>query len=322
MATDISDLLNKQNNSSQEVATESIPKEEKLDAQEFQRLVQAVQENQKSIKSIKSIKTDVAKMLVQNVAFDVTESAATLTIKQQGYTAKTVSVPVATDKHSGIITAADKRKLDDMTAYEQATATQLGVVKLYDDLGVHRDGAVTQAFLSRMLEELDEVYGGVEIVKFNSSTGTAHNNIGPGVAMSALSRGKIVLYKDIDTGLAYIATGREKSTTNDLPVSAVCVEKLCEGQVRAIYHDMDGVHDYPGMNIVFKDALSKKGGHPGNNGASLVGYKGTIGEHAVTTVYEALVAIVAELNKFKQGGGTSSIESFTIDEIKRLWAQA
>lgn len=53
MATDISDLLNKQNNSSQEVATESIPKEEKLDAQEFQRLVQAVQENQKSIKSIK-----------------------------------------------------------------------------------------------------------------------------------------------------------------------------------------------------------------------------------------------------------------------------
>ena len=223
---------------------------------------------------------------------------------------------------SGLFAPADKRKLDDMTAYEQATATQLGVVKLYDDLGWHRDGAVTQAFLWRILEKLDEVYGGVQIVKFNSSTGTAYNNIGPGIAMSALAQGKIVLYKDIDTGLAYIATGREKGTTNDLPVTAVCVEKLCKGQVRAIYHDMDGVHDYPCMNIVFKDALSKKGGNPGNNGASLVGYKGTIGEHAVTTVYEALKAIVAELNKLKQGGGTSSIESFTIDEIKRLWAQA
>lgn len=232
----------------------------------------------------------------------------------------------ASRDESGLITPADKRKLDDMTAYEQATATQLGVVKLYDDLGGHRDGAVTQAFLSRMVKELsmllEDVDGGVQIVKFNSSTGTAYNNIGPGVAMSALSQGKIVLYKDIDTGLGYIATGREKGTTNDLPVTAVCVEKLCEGQVRAIYHDMDGVHDYPGMNIVSKEALAKKGGNPGNNGASLVGYKGTIGEHAVTSVYEALVAIVAELNKFKQGGGTSSIESFTIDEIKRLWAQA
>lgn len=232
----------------------------------------------------------------------------------------------ASRDESGLITPADKRKLDDMTAYEQATATQLGVVKLYDDLGGHRDGAVTQAFLSRMVKELsmllEDVDGGVQIVKFNSSTGTAYNNIGPGVAMSALSQGKIVLYKDIDTGLAYIATGREKGTTNDLPVTAVCVEKLCEGQVRAIYHDMDGVHDYPGMNIVSKEALAKKGGNPGNNGASLVGYKGTIGEHAVTSVYEALVAIVAELNKFKQGGGTSSIESFTIDEIKRLWVQA
>lgn len=227
---------------------------------------------------------------------------------------------------SGLFAPADKRKLDDMTAYEQATATQLGVVKLYDALGVHRDGAVTQAFLSRMVKDvsmlLQDVGSDVEVIKFNSSTGTAYNNLGPGIAMSALAQGKIVLYKDIDTGLTYMATGREKSTTNDLPVSAVCVEKLCEGQVRAIYHDMDGVHDYPGMNIVFKDALSKKGGHPGNNGASLVGYKGTIGEHAVTTVYEALKAIVAELNKFKQGGGTSSIESFTIDEIKRLWAQA
>ena len=53
MATDISDLLNKQNNASQEAATESIPANEKLTADEFKRLVAAVQENQKSVKSVK-----------------------------------------------------------------------------------------------------------------------------------------------------------------------------------------------------------------------------------------------------------------------------
>ena len=41
MATDISDLLNKQNNASQEAATESIPANEKLTADEFKRLVAA-----------------------------------------------------------------------------------------------------------------------------------------------------------------------------------------------------------------------------------------------------------------------------------------
>lgn len=53
MATDISDLLNKQNNASQEAATESIPANEKLTAAEFKKLVAAVQENQKSVKSVK-----------------------------------------------------------------------------------------------------------------------------------------------------------------------------------------------------------------------------------------------------------------------------
>ena len=53
MATDISDLLNKQNNASQEAATESIPANEKLTAAEFKKLVVAVQENQKSVKSVK-----------------------------------------------------------------------------------------------------------------------------------------------------------------------------------------------------------------------------------------------------------------------------
>ena len=87
-----------------------------------------------------SIKTDVAKMLVQNVAFDVTESAATLTIKQQGYAAKTVSVPVATDKHSGIITAADKVKLESaytssQTAITSANNAQKGVTELSNSIG-------------------------------------------------------------------------------------------------------------------------------------------------------------------------------------------
>ena len=87
-----------------------------------------------------SIKTDVAKMLVQNVAFDVTESAATLTIKQQGYAAKTVSVPVATDKHSGIITAADKVKLESaytssQTAVTAANNAQKGVTELSNSIG-------------------------------------------------------------------------------------------------------------------------------------------------------------------------------------------
>ena len=87
-----------------------------------------------------SIKTDVAKMLVQNVAFDVTESAATLTIKQQGYAAKTVSLPVATDKHSGIITAADKVKLESaytssQTAITAANNAQKGVTDLSNSIG-------------------------------------------------------------------------------------------------------------------------------------------------------------------------------------------
>ena len=87
-----------------------------------------------------SIKTDVAKMLVQNVAFDVTESAATLTIKQQGYAAKTVSVPVATDNHSGIITAADKVKLESaytssQTAITAANNAQKGVTELSNSIG-------------------------------------------------------------------------------------------------------------------------------------------------------------------------------------------
>lgn len=52
MPTDISDLLNKQNNTSQSAATEVIPAQEKLTAEEFNKLVQAVKENQSSIKVV------------------------------------------------------------------------------------------------------------------------------------------------------------------------------------------------------------------------------------------------------------------------------
>lgn len=66
------------------------------------------------------ITADIANVVIQSVSFSVTGSTATLSIKQQGYDAKTVSVPVATDSQSGIITAADKVKLD--SAYTTANS--------------------------------------------------------------------------------------------------------------------------------------------------------------------------------------------------------
>ena len=53
MATDITELLNKQNNASQQAATESIPANEKLTAEEFKKLVEAVKENQSAVKTVK-----------------------------------------------------------------------------------------------------------------------------------------------------------------------------------------------------------------------------------------------------------------------------
>lgn len=53
MAIDISGLLEKANNASQQAATESIPSSEKLTAEEFKTLVRAVQENQQSVRSVK-----------------------------------------------------------------------------------------------------------------------------------------------------------------------------------------------------------------------------------------------------------------------------
>lgn len=53
MATDISKLLGKQPNSSQQAATESIPAEEKVTSDEWNDLVKAVQESQASVKVVK-----------------------------------------------------------------------------------------------------------------------------------------------------------------------------------------------------------------------------------------------------------------------------
>lgn len=88
------------------------------------------------------ITADIAKVVIQTVAFNVTGSTATLSIKQAGYAAKTVSVPVATDEQAGIITAAQKVKID--TAYTTAnaastaaTSAQQGVNTLNNKLGAN-----------------------------------------------------------------------------------------------------------------------------------------------------------------------------------------
>ena len=52
MATNVDDLLGKQNNPEQQERTKDIPASQKLSAEEFVRLVQAVKENQSSVKTI------------------------------------------------------------------------------------------------------------------------------------------------------------------------------------------------------------------------------------------------------------------------------
>lgn len=68
------------------------------------------------------ITADIAKVVIQTVAFDVSGSTATLRIKQAGYDAKTVSVPIATDSQSGFMTAADKDKLDSTYSKQEIDA--------------------------------------------------------------------------------------------------------------------------------------------------------------------------------------------------------
>lgn len=71
---------------------------------------------------LENIQTDIANSVLQSVSFDVTGNTATLTIKQKGYDAISVSVPIATDSQSGIMTAADKVKLDSTYSKQEIDA--------------------------------------------------------------------------------------------------------------------------------------------------------------------------------------------------------
>ena len=63
---------------------------------------------------MKNMQTDIANSVLQSVSFDVTGNTATLTIKQKGYDAITVSVPIATDSQSGFMTAEQAKYIDDL----------------------------------------------------------------------------------------------------------------------------------------------------------------------------------------------------------------
>lgn len=63
---------------------------------------------------LENMQTDIANSVLQSVSFDATGSTATLTIKQKGYDAITVNVPIATDSQSGFMTAEQVKYIDDL----------------------------------------------------------------------------------------------------------------------------------------------------------------------------------------------------------------
>lgn len=84
---------------------------------------------------------DIAKTVLQDVTISADGTTATLSIKQAGYDAKTVSIPVATSEHSGIITVADRTKYESAystanSASTAAAAAQGGVNTINGKLGV------------------------------------------------------------------------------------------------------------------------------------------------------------------------------------------
>lgn len=83
---------------------------------------------------MKNMQTDIANSVLQSVSFGVTGSTATLTIKQKGYDAITVSVPIATDSQSGFMTAADKDKLDSTYSKQEIDARVDAIKKKQDKL--------------------------------------------------------------------------------------------------------------------------------------------------------------------------------------------
>lgn len=87
------------------------------------------------------MQTDIANSVLQSVSFDAKSSTATLTIKQKGYDAITVSVPIATDSQSGIMTAADKDKLDNTYSKQEIDA---GVDAIRDEMSGTMSGMVSR----------------------------------------------------------------------------------------------------------------------------------------------------------------------------------
>lgn len=90
---------------------------------------------------LENMQTDIANSVLQSVSFDATGSTATLTIKQKGYDAITVSVPIATDSQSGFMTAADKDKLNSTYSKQEIDA---GVDAIRDEMSDTISGMVTR----------------------------------------------------------------------------------------------------------------------------------------------------------------------------------
>lgn len=63
---------------------------------------------------LENMQTDIANSVLQSVSFDAKSSTATLTIKQKGHDAISVSVPIATDSQSGFMTAEQVKYIDDL----------------------------------------------------------------------------------------------------------------------------------------------------------------------------------------------------------------
>lgn len=90
---------------------------------------------------LENMQTDIANSVLQSVSFDAKSSTATLTIKQKGYDAITVSVPIATDSQSGIMTAADKNKLDNTYSKQEIDA---GVDAIREEMSDTMSGVMSR----------------------------------------------------------------------------------------------------------------------------------------------------------------------------------
>lgn len=90
---------------------------------------------------MKNMQTDIANSVLQSVSFGVTGNTATLTIKQKGYDAISVSVPIATDSQSGFMTAADKDKLDSTYSKQEIDA---GVDEIREEMNDTMGGVMTR----------------------------------------------------------------------------------------------------------------------------------------------------------------------------------